>query len=961
MFSSSILKQNILFFFIVTFTYICNIQSQNNNGTLDQIEELGSKVSVPIRLPGGPKLSTDLYLPITSDSLVFGTTILGQTISLELIPKGTQIVVYPEMIDSSGNAIPNPNPYQLPLILSRTPYGKNALGTIGNVIPILGYAFANQDVRGKGESDGVYLPMYSDSWQKSPYHNFNHLLDISNPTDSFNGRFHEDGWSVYQFLLNDLKKDYDLDGDGISETNATICNGTMGMLGASAFAIPHFQLMASNNIDPSSTVPGMKGNLSIIATAEHYNTTGFHNGVFRQGLVGKWLEKEMVEIQNNSGNDNDLNNNIHTPSDFGLNTKAEVIDHAIKHYTTYQYPGTSMANAYPNSIGRAEMDVSYAFINANGTGDPLDSISRYNNMNVPTYHLSGWYDIFVDGQIRTWNNLKKHTNTKQKMVIGPWAHFTTTMSTSGDVTYPPQASQLLGFDGTGLNFTNIGSLDLSTILGIEPIEFLRYTLNTNGYVKLGKPVIRIPESNKWQGTTLKVRIPSENYDLTLVQLINFLGGQGSLPSIPIEAKLGILPAVNINIPFPNFPGLLPTLPFTLSQPMIEPKEIDFDTIPNIRFYVIGPLDSLSGNENAGNYWFSSDTLPLTQGVQYASFYLHQNGIIDQKRPIDNEGTLSYIHDPENPVRTVGGNNLFIENPDGSSSHGQMDLTDSLIVDSTLLHPGVLQFETTVLTDTFCIIGFPKATIFAKSTPQGIISGETSTDFMVRIIDVYPDGKEYYVIEGSVNARAREYARSIYNDNENPDLAYANIQVDQIYEYQFNLLPIAYTFGKEHKMKILISSSNYPRYMSNPNIPIEDGDFFRTRPNDGQTYIYQGQTYSPRIAENSIFFSDSLASKIDFPIYGNNPHVQIDRIVDLNKNNTLKIQPNPTSDFLTITRKDISSGIISIYDNLGRLVIQSFMNEIQLRLNVKHLTKGIYRLCYVDEFSGKHEVSSFIKN
>ncbi|CAA6823064.1 MAG: T9SS C-terminal target domain-containing protein [uncultured Aureispira sp.] len=946
---------------ILSLLSIAPTYAQNNNGLLDQIEELGTKLSVPIRAPGGVDLATDVYLPITTDSLVINTTVLGQNISLELIPKGTQIVVYPEMIDSTGNWVPNPNPYQLPIILTRTPYGKEGLGGAGSVIPLFGYVYANQDVRGKEASEGVYLPMYSDGWKKAPYHNYNHLLDIINTTDSTNGRFHEDGWTTYQYLLNGLKKDFDLDGDGINETNSTIGNGTIGTFGASAFAIPHFQLMASNYIDPSPNVPGFKGNIALIATGEHYNTTGFHNGVFRQGLAGQWLKKEMETLQDSIGADNSLTNALHTPFDYALPTKADVLHNTLEHYTGYKYPNSTLANAYPSSIGRAEMDISAAPINANGFGDSNGTFSRYNNMNVPTYHLTGWYDLFVDGQIKTWRNLKTHTNTHQKIIIGPWAHTSITMNESGDLVYPKQVSDLLGFDASGVGFGNISDLDFSKVLGSEPIEFLRYTLNSNGYVKLGDPVIRIPESNTWQGNNLKVRIPSENYDLTLIQVLNFVAGQGSLPDIPVEAQLGILPAVNVDIPFPNVLGLLPALPFSLDAPIAEPKDIDFDTVPDIRFYVIGPTDSLVGNETVGNYWYASTEFPLSQGVNYTPFYLHQNGLVDGLRPTVDEGNKSYVHDPNSPVRTVGGGNLFIENPDGRDSHGQMNLADSSIIDSTLNHPGVIQFETMVLNDTFSMIGIPKATLYAASEPQLNSSGETDTDFFVRILDVYPDGKEYLVIEGAINARARVYAKSLYDDNEDNNALFSNIQVGQVYEYQFNLLPIAYTFGKQHKMKVLISSSNYPRYMANPNIPLEDGDFFRRTPNDGQTYTFQNQTYSARIADNSIYFSDSLASRLELPIYGRNPFtINVDKINNEADNSSIYVSPNPATDYLLVTLTESTSGLVSVYNALGQLVLQTDMTTQTKQLDVQNLAAGVYRLHFEDATTKSKQVTSFVK-
>ncbi len=933
--------------------------AQNNNGSLDQIEELGTRYEVPIRMPGGVHIMTDLYLPITSDSLVITTSVLGQNIQLEVIPKGTQLVVYPEMMDSSGNVLPNPNPYQLPLVLSRTPYGTEGFRGGGNAIPLLGYAFVNQDVRGRSASEGVYLPMYNDSWQKAPYTPHNHLMDLTASTDSTNGRFQEDGWLAYQYLLNDLKKDFDLDGDGIKETNATVCNGTIGMAGASAFSIPHLQLMGSHYVDPSPQVQGLKGNLAIQSHVEHYGSTLYHNGVFREGLLSGWIGRNMDDIQDTIGTDNNLQNALHSPFDFGVVTEEEVIEQTLDYFTSYQFPGTNLANYYPNSLIRVETNASDAPVNAAGEGAANGSQSRYTNMNVPTYHLTGWYDIFVDGQISTFSNLQTHSQSRQKIVIGPWAHTSLSMNTTGDVTYPPQAESLLGFSGDGVGFSNIQDLDFSKVIGTEPIEFLRYTLNTNGYVKLGEPIIRIPESNRWQGGNVEVRIPSRNYDITLIELLNFIGGQGSLPNIPIEARVGVFPPTSLSIPFPNI-GALPVLPFQLNQPIQPTQSIDFDTIPDVRFYVIGPTDSLQGNENVGNYWYSANEFPITQDIQYQSYYLHQNGDLNTQVPTTDEGIVSYTHDPDFPAWTVGGGNLFIKMPSGRESHGQMNFADSAVIDSALYYSGVIQFETTAFSDTLSFIGFPKATIHAKSIPQGTSSGETDTDFFVRILDVYPDGRELLVVEGAVNARAREYARSIYAGQEDKNAAFSNIQIGQFYEYQLQLLPIAYTFGKQHKMKVLISSGNYPRYQSNANIPLENGEFFRRQPNDGKTYDYQGQTYAARSAENSVTFSDTKASRIELPVY-NNTMLPVNQVENKSTPATLDISPNPAQNWINIDWETATTGTILIYNNAGQLVYTKTANNMtSCRVPIQKLAQGIYQVEYVGEQNSNRKIGSFIK-
>ena len=56
------------------------------------------------------------------------------------------------------NGEPNPNPWQLPCIFTRTPYKKSGDTEIGSALALLGYAGLTQDLRGRYESEGVYMP-----------------------------------------------------------------------------------------------------------------------------------------------------------------------------------------------------------------------------------------------------------------------------------------------------------------------------------------------------------------------------------------------------------------------------------------------------------------------------------------------------------------------------------------------------------------------------------------------------------------------------------------------------------------------------------------------------------------------------------------------------------------------------------------------------------------------------------
>ena len=116
-------------------------------------------------------------------------------------------------------------------MFTRTPYNKASNEIAGGIMSLLGYTYAMQDMRGRYASEGVYLPMYSDSWSKHPYHpDFTHIGDITQLSDSFNSINHEDGYNSIQFILDSLTRDY----GNLPHTDTMLHNGVIGMFGASA-------------------------------------------------------------------------------------------------------------------------------------------------------------------------------------------------------------------------------------------------------------------------------------------------------------------------------------------------------------------------------------------------------------------------------------------------------------------------------------------------------------------------------------------------------------------------------------------------------------------------------------------------------------------------------------------------------------------------------------------------------
>lgn len=932
--------------------------AQNNNGTLDQIEELSKGFTFPFIMPDGIKLMTDVYLPITQDCLLVDLSFNipddspifpGDPVELgniEIIPKGIQFLMY-----DSVNGAPNPDPYQLPAVFTRTPYEKDG-DPLGQYVALFGYASFVQDMRGRYTSEGVYMPMYSDSWRKDPYHpGYGHVLDVTSLSDPKNGNFHEDGWNSVVYMTDSLKRDY----GSLPHTNDDFINGDIAMFGASALGNTQYQAAAAHRVDP--TGKGLKALLPIVATNEHYRFTGYQNGVFRDRIVTGWLKGQIF-----TGIDDDLlpldfdiHDNIHTSFDYGMPNKFVAANASIDHFSTVRYDG-EVAGYYPNSKGRADMDASAAPVDEFGEGDAEGTHSRYENMRVPAYHLTGWWDIFTDGTIETWKLMKKHNDptiaNMQKLVIGPWAHQTIGSRESGDLVYPANVQDILKVD---LEDIDSDEIPIGEMLQSEIIAWFRYNLNWRPDRQLGEPKVLIPESSKWQdvGSIIDVRVPARDYIVNFDDLINFLTGNAGLPGLPIEGRDGFtgLLTFDLDLDVPAVGAILPD--FDVGEAKLTEYQ-DFPSKPSIRFYVPGPVeDGIPENEGVGNYWYAAEDFPLVNHIRWTDYFLHQDGSIDQTAPTTDEGNIAYVHDPDDPILTVGGANMIVKSPLGDrDSQGQMNLADPDNAPFTMDRPGVIKFETEELTDTLCIVGFPKVELFAKSNPAGEIEGPTDTDFFIRVVDVYPDGREFFVVEGCVNARARNYAAYIANTGEEDvDIPFTNIALGHVYGYYFQLMPIAYTWGKGHKMKILISSSNYTRYQVNPNLPIEEGDFFRRKPGDGRSYNFEGKEMLPRVAVNRVYFSPEYPTHIELPVYDptfivGNEEEQVEFKPGLDAT----IYPNPANDRVTLAMGIPGDYSYQVHNMMGQLITEGNIYDRQ-ELQVNDYETGVYLVEFMEKESG----------
>ncbi|MFC1534606.1 CocE/NonD family hydrolase [Thermodesulfobacteriota bacterium] len=238
-------------------------------------------------------------------------------------------------------------------------------------------------------------------------------------------------------------------------------------------------------------------------------------------------------------------------------------------------------------------------------------------------------------------------------------------------------------------------------------------------------------------------------------------------------------------------------------------------IPTVRYFLMGK-----------NIWKTADTWPPPE-TQWQRFYLHSNGNAntaagDGRLSRDEPGSESpdtFIYDPHNPVPTVGG-----------SFYGTGLVPGPLEQYYIEKRSDVLCYTTPELKEDLEVTGPLEIHLFAATTAR-------DTDFTARVVDVYPDGRAYNLVDGIKRARA---LKSV----DQPEL----INPGEVYEYVISTGNTSNLFRKGHRIRIQISSSNFPMFDRNMNTgnPI-------------------GEDTRGIIANQSIYHNSEYPSYIDLPV------------------------------------------------------------------------------------------------
>jgi putative CocE/NonD family hydrolase len=204
--------------------------------------------------------------------------------------------------------------------------------------------------------------------------------------------------------------------------------------------------------------------------------------------------------------------------------------------------------------------------------------------------------------------------------------------------------------------------------------------------------------------------------------------------------------------------------------------------PRVRIFVMGD-----------NVWRDEKDWPLPDTV-YTKYYFHSlgnansrhgNGFLNTQPPGE-EPTDIYLYDPRNPTPIKGGitGSFFIQ---GAFDQQEVEVRSDVLV-----------YTSPVLETDVEVTGPIEAVLWATSTA-------VDTDFTGKLVDVWPDGKAYNLVDGIVRARYRisEYVANF-------------IKPGKVYKFSFNLGATSNVFKAGHRIRFQVSSSGFPKWDRNLN-------------------------------------------------------------------------------------------------------------------------------------------------
>ena len=246
------------------------------------------------------------------------------------------------------------------------------------------------------------------------------------------------------------------------------------------------------------------------------------------------------------------------------------------------------------------------------------------------------------------------------------------------------------------------------------------------------------------------------------------------------------------------------------------KGEDKEEVPRVQFYTMG-----------SNTWQTATSWP-PQDISMQTFYLSSDGAANSlfgdgrlvENPPNEDQADHYTYNPMNYVPSLGGNVCCTGGAIDGGAFDQRYLET---------RHDILVYSTPALAEDVEVTGFIEATLYVSSDAK-------DTDFTLKLVDVHPDGTAYNLDETIMRARYRTgFTQEVF------------MEKGEVYPLEMSPMATSNVFKRGHRIRIEVSSSNFPRFTRNLNT---GGNNF-----DEATAI---------IARNSIHHSSEYPSQIRLP-------------------------------------------------------------------------------------------------
>ena len=217
---------------------------------------------------------------------------------------------------------------------------------------------------------------------------------------------------------------------------------------------------------------------------------------------------------------------------------------------------------------------------------------------------------------------------------------------------------------------------------------------------------------------------------------------------------------------------------------LKGKDNGVTDMPKVQYYTMG-----------SNTWQSADSWPLPE-TRYTKYYLHSEGSANSRY---GDGVLStetpgaepsdaFVYNPRHPVPTVGGpRGTSYGTPAGAIDQGKVDVRNDVLV-----------YTTPALEEGIELTGPITAVFYVSSSAK-------DTDFTGKLVDVYPDGTAYNIQLGILRVRYREgFTKKVWMEEEG------------VYKIQIDMDATSNYFAPGHKIRLQVSSSDFPLFERNLN-------------------------------------------------------------------------------------------------------------------------------------------------